>query len=299
MKLIKPSFFYAFLPNGKTALETIERVARICYKSEDRITDESYKKMIRRLIENDHQAMIELGIDPIVVLIHNRAILNELTRHRLASFAQESTRWIDYSKDSIGEVSFIDVEQQTLLPNVETTKQEAARQTLLNFYKEAEKAYLQLRKNHVPAEMARNVLPLGIKTEAAIKCNLREWRHILKLRGSRKAHRELRSMMHNILASMNYHIPIIFEDIAQEYLPKSEVFFLEVLVKEDFDSDPSEIKMINIKTLSEFSQGFIEGTTFEPLPRFFNVNVYSKDQVTTFINCSTQENEFSFFGFKE
>jgi thymidylate synthase (FAD) len=111
MKIIKPSYeiMTDISPFGTLELESIERAARVCYKSEDKITDqaESAKKLIRKLIENGHEAMLEHG-GLTVKFICDRVVSHELVRHRMASFAQESTRYCNYSQDKFGnEITFI------------------------------------------------------------------------------------------------------------------------------------------------------------------------------------------------
>ena len=96
---------------GIEELQRIERAARVCYKSEDRITPdgESAKKMVAMLIKNGHEAMIEHS-SLSVLFTCDRGVSHEIVRHRLASFGQESTRYVNYANDKFGnQISVIDI----------------------------------------------------------------------------------------------------------------------------------------------------------------------------------------------
>ena len=93
--------------DGEEMLKKIERVARTCYKSEGKIKDGSARKMVAGLIKSGHDAMLEHA-SVTVKFVVDRGISHELVRHRMASFAQESTRYCNYIKDDFGsEITFI------------------------------------------------------------------------------------------------------------------------------------------------------------------------------------------------
>lgn len=111
IKFIKPSFeiLTEFSSGGIKELKHIERCARVSYRSENKITEdgESAKKMIGMLIKNGHESCLEHS-SLTVEFICDRAIANELVRHRLASFTQESTRYVRANAERLGgEVTFI------------------------------------------------------------------------------------------------------------------------------------------------------------------------------------------------
>ena len=101
MKLIRQSHEILSLPTD--LLKMIELSGRTCYKSEDKVTDDSAREFVSKLVKNNHHAMIEFG-DIIVRFITNRGVTHELVRHRLCSFAQESTRYVRYE----GKMEFIE-----------------------------------------------------------------------------------------------------------------------------------------------------------------------------------------------
>ena len=111
MKIVEPKYeiLTDISEGGIKELQQIERVARVCYKSEDKITPdgESAKKLVGFLVKQGHEAMLEHS-QLSVLFTCDRGVANELVRHRIASFAQESTRYCNYSKEKFGgELSFI------------------------------------------------------------------------------------------------------------------------------------------------------------------------------------------------
>lgn len=105
MKIVEPKYeiLTDISEGGIKELQQIERVARVCYKSEDKITPdgESAKKLVGFLVKQGHEAMLEHS-QLSVLFTCDRGIANELVRHRIASFAQESTRYCNYSKEKFG-----------------------------------------------------------------------------------------------------------------------------------------------------------------------------------------------------
>lgn len=193
---------------GAYELMDIERAARTCYRSEDKIEDQavSAKKLIKKLIESGHEAMLEHGYLS-VEFICDRAIANEIVRHRLASFAQESTRYCNYGKDKFGnEISVIN-------PGLEEGSYEW--NIWYSLCKTCEMAYMEMLDKGVTPEIARAVLPLSLATKIVVTANYREWRHILKLRTDSHAHPQIRELMTPLLDELEERIPIIFDDIGE------------------------------------------------------------------------------------
>ncbi len=205
MKIIEPSYEILAAPTGAESILAIERAARTCYKSEDRITNGSAETLVRRLLESGHHAMIEFGGRVCVKFISNRGFTHEMVRHRLASFAQESTRYCNYSKGKFdSQVTFVNT-----LEELNDIQKEGMRHC---WYK-AEQHYLTLVADGMPAQIAREVLPIGIKAEIVVDANVREWRHIFKQRCSKKAHPRMRELMNPLLEELQKSISVIFEDL--------------------------------------------------------------------------------------
>lgn len=207
MKLIPPSFeiLYPDIAGWRFMPQRIELAARTCYKSEDRAAPGSAEKLVRKLVESGHHAMLEHGGDISVKFVVDRGVSHEIVRHRLCAFAQESTRYCNYSKDKFGnEVTFIDATLH--LPEI-------VHPQWLTALGEAEQTYLRLLNNGVTPQMARSVLPNALKTEIVVTANPREWRHIFELRTAEAAHPQMREVMRPLLAEFRRRVPVLFDDV--------------------------------------------------------------------------------------
>ncbi len=194
--------------DGQKVLQKIEAAARTCYKSEGKIQEGSAAKLVAGLIKSGHEAMLEHA-SVTVKFIVDRGISHELVRHRLASFAQESTRYCNYSKDDFGsEITFI-------IPDYLEYKSEG-----WNIWKEsmkqAEDAYFKMLDFGLSPQQARAVLPNSLKTEVVMTANLREWRHFFKLRAlgtTGKPHPQMLEVAVPLLEDMKNLIPVVFDDL--------------------------------------------------------------------------------------
>lgn len=217
MKLIKSS--HQFNKTGlKNAAKQIEKAARTCYKSENKITKDSYKELIAKLISSGHEAMLEFGPSITVKFVCDRGVSHELVRHRLCDFAQESTRYCNYSKDKFdNQITFIipswlDIEEQDIIIDPSVSP-ENPKQIWMYAMSMAEEWYNELIKEGWQPQQARAVLPNSLKTEIVVKANIREWRHILKLRTSIRAHPQMRELMIPLLHDFKQLMPELFSDI--------------------------------------------------------------------------------------
>ena len=194
--------------DGQKVLQKIEAAARTCYKSEGKIQEGSAAKLVAGLIKSGHEAMLEHA-SVTVKFVVDRGISHELVRHRLASFAQESTRYCNYSKDDFGsEITFI-------IPDYLEYKSEG-----WNIWKEsmkqAEDAYFKMLDFGLSPQQARAVLPNSLKTEVVMTANLREWRHFFKLRvlgTTGKPHPQMLEVAVPLLEDMKNLIPVVFDDL--------------------------------------------------------------------------------------
>jgi len=224
MKIINPS--YEIEPNidGMAMLRHIERCGRICYKSEEKITDASALEFVKnRIMQSGHHSVIEHRSFS-VTFICNRGITHEQVRHRLASYSQESTRYCNYSKDKFSNnVTFIKPPQVSdeLLGKWSSSCEYWDNNLRLsdtdvlwaNSMLNCEVAYFDLLNHGWKAQQARGVLPIDLKTEIVVTANLREWRHIFTLRSALPAHPQMRELMTPLLAECKKLIPVIFDDI--------------------------------------------------------------------------------------
>lgn len=249
MKIIRPKFeiMTDISQNGSKELKQIELAARTCYKSEDRLTvdDSSARKLVSKLIANEHEAMLEHS-QLSVRFIVDRGVSHELVRHRLCSFAQESTRYCNYALDKFDNqltvvipYEFESAITQILKPKeadqmfamladgldldavIHTFLKGTGKNTPRSFIlwsfaiEDMEEAYLKMIAEGASPQLARSILPTCIKTEVVMTTNYREWRNILKLRTSAGAHPDMRNIMTKLLAELKTRIPIIFDDIME------------------------------------------------------------------------------------
>jgi len=217
MKIIKAGYEIETELNGEEILKHIEKCGRTCYKSEDKITEDSAKRMIEMLIKNGHESVLE-HFSFSVRFTNDRGVSHEEVRHRIASFSQESTRYVNYSKEKFGnEVTYIDITDGILLDtkmnNMDTSK---VVEIIAEWYKaceDAERHYFRMLELGATPQIARSVLNNSTKTEIVITANLREWRTILKQRTAIAAHPQIREIMIPLLKELKKLIPIVFDDI--------------------------------------------------------------------------------------
>lgn len=207
---------------GINELKHIERIGRVCYKSEGNIAEdgESAKKFVKMLIEHDHTAMIEHSSLSVKFMV-DRGISHELVRHRIASFAQESTRYVNYSKEKFGnQINVINIKDGIDLDaKMKNLDAETIGVILSEWYsamEDAEKHYMRMIELGATPQIARSVLPNSTKTEITITANYREWRNIFKLRTPHTAHPQIREVMIPLLEELKLKLPVIFDDIKGE-----------------------------------------------------------------------------------
>lgn len=209
MKIINAGYeiLSSISEGGIDELKHIEKITRLCYKSEDKITEdgESAKKIVKMLIDRGHEAMIEHSSLSVKFIV-DRGVSHELVRHRIASFAQESTRYCNYSKDKFDNgVTFI----KPFFFEENSNKYKC----WLNSCEVAEDAYLDLLEDGATPQEARSVLPNSTKTEITITANYREWRNFFKLRTAETAHPQMREVTIPLLKELKEKLPIVFDDI--------------------------------------------------------------------------------------
>lgn len=214
MKIIKPSFEILTIINGFDVLKRIEKIGRVCYKSEDRVTDTSAEKFVKAIMDRGHHSVIEHE-NVSIKFIFDRGISHEAVRHRIAAHSQESTRFCCYANDKFGnELTFID---PIFWSSKETDNKDLLKYNIwLDAMAYLEEKYLLLIELGTKPEEARSILPNSLKTELVVTANLREWRHILKLRTSGKAHPQMREVMIPLLNELYLKIPVIFDDIYED-----------------------------------------------------------------------------------
>jgi len=204
VKIIKPSYVIEKCPEGAEVLAWLEQCCRVAYKSEDKIASGSAERLIKSVLTRGHESVIEHDFISIR-FVCDRGVTHELVRHRLVAYTQESTRYCNYSKEGITFIRPPFWEEDSYLHRV-----------WLQAMNQAEINYRDLISLGASPQEARSVLPNSLKTEIVATANIREWRHILRLRVSKVAHPQMRELMVPLLQELQTRIPILFDDIKEE-----------------------------------------------------------------------------------
>lgn len=212
MMIQKPAVEVLRADRYEEMLRRIERIGRVCYKSEDKIEDGSAEKFIRGIIRRGHESVIEHE-SLTVKFICDRGVTHEIVRHRIASYSQESTRYCNYGKEKFGsQITCIDLAtgfQYDLDSETDRKKYDVWRRAMEN----AEASYFQMIELGATPQEARSVLPNSLKTELVVTMNLREWRHFFRLRTDGAAHPQMRETACALLADFRERIPVLFEEL--------------------------------------------------------------------------------------
>lgn len=188
-------------------LKKIESYGRTCYKSEDKITNTSAENFVRNILKRGHLSVIEH--EKITVrVICDRGVTHEIVRHRIGSYSQESTRYVNYNKKGI----------QFIRPCFWDGCEEEKYCLWLTAMRASAKAYEILIKEGATPQGARSVLPNSLKTEIVITYNLREWLHFFELRCAPTAHPQMRQVAKILLIKMQEHVPIIFDVLIKKFI---------------------------------------------------------------------------------
>lgn len=223
MKIEKPRVLVPVSALETNILSKLERYARVCYKSEDRMRDDTAEGFLKNVIQRGHESVIEHEKITVLMVV-DRGISHEIVRHRLGSYSQESTRYCNYSKDKFGN-EIVVIEPYFFIGKEAYKYWQEACLT-------AEKNYLALLQNCSPQE-ARSVLPNSLKTELVITYNLREWRHFLRLRCQSGAHPQIRQVAIPLLLLFQQKLPALFADLPydREFPPEH---YARVVMTDDY-----------------------------------------------------------------
>lgn len=208
MKIIEPYIELEDKIDGQAILKKIERIGRVCYKSENRITKDSAERFVKSILDRGHESVLE-HVSISVRVICDRGVTHEIVRHRVASYSQESTRYCNYSNEKFGEeLTFIkpcywdeDSDSMKLW--------EVTMGIIENTYQ------CLIKQQKATPQEARSILPNSLKTEIVMTMNLREWRHFFKLRCAKASHPDMRKVAYMILDEFKSKIPVVFDDIEE------------------------------------------------------------------------------------
>ena len=199
--------------DGVKIMKRIERACRTCYRSEDKISDESYKNLLTNCLNRGHESVLEH--EKITVRIYSDiGTYKDLTRHRFASFSVESTRYCSYNKDKYGnEIAVVNpvyIEDKEVFENWKKA------------IEDMEKAYMKMKELGASTDMCIEILPHSTAAEYTMTANIREWKHILELRTTNHVHPAIRQVLIPLLLLFKEQMPEIFGDIEydKEFNPK-------------------------------------------------------------------------------
>ena len=211
MKIIEPNVEILSNINGNEILKHLELCARNCYKSESNITEDTTSaiKMINKLIELDHTAMLE-HFNITIKLLCDVGTYKDLTRHRHCSFAIESTRYCNYSKGKFGN-------EISVIKPCNMDENSGIYHTWLKAMNDMERAYMQMAEIGATPDQLRMILPHSTAASVILTANIREFRHIFNLRCAKAAHPSVRQIMLMTLNEFHNKIPVLFDDLFSEY----------------------------------------------------------------------------------
>ena len=203
MKIIEPEIIIDTFDSVQI-MQNLERACRTCYRSEDKITDESYKTLLKNCINRGHESILEH--EKITIrMICDIGVYKDLTRHRHASFSIESTRYCNYGKDKF------DNELKFIKPcNIEPGQIYAF---WMNEMQNIEHTYQEMSRHGCTPDQMRMILPHSTAATVTMTANIREWKHILELRASKHTHPSVQQLMIPLLLEFKKTMPEIFDNI--------------------------------------------------------------------------------------
>ncbi|KKK78251.1 hypothetical protein LCGC14_2845440 [marine sediment metagenome] len=196
MQVIKPYHAIEIPIDEESTYAQLERAGRTAYKSEDRITTASGRKFLASIIQRGHESVLE-HFNISIRFVCDRGVTHEIVRHRLCAYTQESTRYCNYARKGM----------VFILPPWGFSDSD------LDFLESVEKKYNRKIVEGQSPQQARAFLPNCLKTEIVCTANIREWRHIMRLRTASSAHPQMQELMKPLLRELRTRLPVLFNDV--------------------------------------------------------------------------------------
>ena len=197
MEIHKPEVILLAITPGPEKL--IEEAGRTCYLSISKMTDESEKNFIRSAIKRGHHSILEHASASFRILGASRAFTHQLVRHRIASFSQQSQRYVD------------ETEFNYIVPD-DILADERALEVYRDQMEYTRRAYIKLREAGIKKEDARFILPNALESQIVFSANFREFRSVFNLRLDRSAQWEIRRVCMEMLKILQEKAPSVFGD---------------------------------------------------------------------------------------
>lgn len=212
MLIVKPEVEVVSMNSYEDILKKLEKIGRVCYKSEDKITEDSAETFIRNILKRGHESVIEHESITLRITC-DRGVTHEIVRHRVASYSQESTRYCNYANDKFGsQISIIDI-ATGFSYDLNTEKDQKKYRIWNEAMEYAEKKYFEMLEAGATPQEARSILPNSLKTEIVMTMNLREWRHFIRLRLAGGAHPQMREVTAVIYELFKEKLPVFVENL--------------------------------------------------------------------------------------
>jgi len=209
---------------GEDILLRLERYARVCYKSEDKMAARGNPDFLKSKLKLGHESIIEHEKATVMFII-DRGISHEIVRHRIAAYSQESTRYCRYSQDKFGN-------EIAVIEPYFFSEDDVAYHHWEEACLAAEKSYMALLEAGRSAQEARSVLPNSLKTEIVVTYNMREWRHFFRLRCDAAAHPQMRQVAIPLLLYFQKQLPDLYNDIEYDQ-SFPEKYYAEIVITDN------------------------------------------------------------------
>lgn len=195
-------------PDYDKLLYLVEQAGRVCYNSESALDRDSGEKFVRRLIKMGHESVLEHATLSFMIET-DRATANQIVRHRLLSFSQQSQRYVKYNN------------LEVIIPEgIEKYSDEY--EVMVNGLRDIELRYKQLLKLGLKVEQARAILPQCTKTTIVVSGNIREIRHVLNLRCDRGAQPDIQKLCRGMLKLIHEKYPAFVDDLYEKYIAEKD-----------------------------------------------------------------------------
>lgn len=193
---------------GVLAMRCIENIARVSHRSEDSQTQDSWQRFIPAVVLQHGDWSVVEHVSATVEMVVDRGITHEIVRHRLFSYTQESTRFVNYEKKM--PPSFIAPFEW---PTHEVHPNNMDAGVWGDHINRCEVVYREMLNMGYAPQLARSVFPNALASKIIMTGNLRAWRHFLVMRTTKEAHPQMREVVDPLLAEFQTHIPLLYADI--------------------------------------------------------------------------------------
>jgi len=225
MEIVQPYASMIIPPNtgsnmGIDLLKNIEWCGRISHRSEDAVTESSYAKFIRAVVLGHGDWSIVEHASVSVDAVVDRGITHEWVRHRVGSYTQESTRFVNYARKHTNVDEYVNPAKFICPPSILEMRKLETKEWIYNRWvagrEHDEMEYLMYIENGIKPQEARTCFPNALASRLVATYNLRNWRHFFLMRTTREAHPQMREVTIPLLLDFQKRIPILYEDIEPE-----------------------------------------------------------------------------------